>query len=109
MSGVPNPYYVSVAYSHEPTDPRIRRHCEAMARRGWRVVHIGLAGPGERSVGRLRSTTSPGEATASRAVKIAAMPLENTVQASAPSSTPQSAGSGSGNQAQQLLNYLLSP
>src|SRR2546422_2493391 len=24
-----------------------------MARRGWRVVHIGLAGPGERGVGRL--------------------------------------------------------
>ena len=53
VSGVPDPYYVSVAYSHEPTDPRIRRHCEAMARRGWRVVHIGLAGPGESRVGRL--------------------------------------------------------
>ena len=53
VSGVPDPYYVSVAYSHEPTDPRIRRHCEAMARRGWRVVHIGLAGPGESGVGRL--------------------------------------------------------
>lgn len=48
-----NPYYVSVAYSHEPTDPRIRRHCEAMARHGWRVVQIGLAGPAERRVGRL--------------------------------------------------------
>jgi len=53
VSGVTDPYYVSVAYSHEPTDPRIRRHCEAMARRGWRVVHIGLAGPRERRVGRL--------------------------------------------------------
>ena len=47
------PYYVSVAYSHEPTDPRIRRHCEALARRGWRVIQIGLAGPGETRVGRL--------------------------------------------------------
>lgn len=52
-SDVANRYYVSVAYSHEPTDPRIRRHCEAMARRGWRVVQIGLAGPGESAVGRL--------------------------------------------------------
>ena len=53
VPGARPPYYVSVAYSHEPTDPRIRRHCEAMARRGWRVVHIGLGGPGESRVGRL--------------------------------------------------------
>lgn len=46
-------YYLSVAYSHEPTDPRIRRHCEAMVRRGWRAVQIGIAGPGESRVGRL--------------------------------------------------------
>ena len=53
VAGNRPPYYVSVAYSHEPTDPRIRRHCEAMARRGWRVVQIGLAGPGETRIGRL--------------------------------------------------------
>jgi glycosyltransferase involved in cell wall biosynthesis len=46
-------YYVSVAYSHEPTDPRVRRHCEALARNGWRVVQVGIGAPGERPVGRL--------------------------------------------------------
>jgi glycosyltransferase involved in cell wall biosynthesis len=45
--------YVSLAYSHAPTDSRVRRHCEALARRGWRVYQLGLAGEGEAAVGRL--------------------------------------------------------
>jgi len=47
------PCYVSIAYTHEPTDPRVRRHCESMARHGWRVFQLGIAADGERSVGRL--------------------------------------------------------
>lgn len=45
--------YVSLAYSHAPTDSRVRRHCEALARRGWRVYQLGLAAEGEAAVGRL--------------------------------------------------------
>ncbi len=45
--------YVSLAYSHAPTDSRVRRHCETLARRGWRVYQLGLAAEGERRVGRL--------------------------------------------------------
>src|SRR5258708_3377634 len=45
--------YVSIAYTHAPTDPRIRRHCETLARRGWRVYQLGIGAPGERPVGRL--------------------------------------------------------
>lgn len=52
-SGIRRPCYVSVAYSHEPTDPRVRRHCETMARRGWRVYQLGLATDGECRTGHL--------------------------------------------------------
>jgi glycosyltransferase involved in cell wall biosynthesis len=45
--------YVSLAYTHAPTDSRVRRHCEALARHGWRVYQLGLAADGERPVGRL--------------------------------------------------------
>jgi len=45
--------YVSLAYSHAPSDSRVRRHCETLVRRGWRVYQLGLAGEGERRVGRL--------------------------------------------------------
>jgi len=45
--------YVSLAYTHAPTDPRVRRHCETLARRGWLVYQIGLGAPGEPRVGRL--------------------------------------------------------
>jgi glycosyltransferase involved in cell wall biosynthesis len=41
-----------VAYTHAPTDPRVRRHCESVARRGWRVYQLGLAAAAERRVGR---------------------------------------------------------
>jgi glycosyltransferase involved in cell wall biosynthesis len=46
-------HYVSVGYTHAPTDPRVRRHCESFARRGWRVYQIGVAAAGEGPVGRL--------------------------------------------------------
>ncbi len=42
-----------MAYTHEPTDPRVRRHCETLARRAWQVFQIGLAAEGEAAVGRL--------------------------------------------------------
>ncbi len=45
--------YISLAYSHAPTDSRVRRHCETLARRGWRVYQLGLAAEGEGRVGRL--------------------------------------------------------
>ncbi len=45
--------FVSIAYTHAPGDPRIRRECESLVRAGWRVVQIGLAAPGERTVGHL--------------------------------------------------------
>jgi glycosyltransferase involved in cell wall biosynthesis len=47
--------YVSVAYTHAPTDPRVRRHCETLARRGWRVYQLGIGAPGEQQVGRLNN------------------------------------------------------
>jgi glycosyltransferase involved in cell wall biosynthesis len=47
------PRYVSVAYTHAPTDPRVRRHCESFARRGWRVYQVGVAAGDEGRVGRL--------------------------------------------------------
>ncbi len=46
-------YYISLAYSHAPTDSRVRRHCETLVRYGWRVYQLGLAAEGERRVGRL--------------------------------------------------------
>jgi len=51
--GTDQPCYISIAYTHEPTDPRVRRHCESMARHGWRVYQLGIAAEGERGVGRL--------------------------------------------------------
>ncbi len=45
--------YASIAYSHAPTDSRVRRHCETMARRGWQVYQLGLAAAGEARVARL--------------------------------------------------------
>ena len=45
--------FVSIAYTHAPSDPRVRRECETLARAGWRVVQIGLAAPDESRVGRL--------------------------------------------------------
>jgi len=45
--------YISLAYSHAPTDSRVRRHCETLVRHGWRVYQLGLAAEGERRVGRL--------------------------------------------------------
>ena len=45
--------YVSVAYTHAATDSRVRRHCETLVRRGWRVFQLGLATGEERVVGRL--------------------------------------------------------
>ena len=45
--------YVSLAYTHAPTDPRVRRHCETLARRGWRVYQLGLGAPEEARAGRL--------------------------------------------------------
>ena len=47
------PGYVSIAYTHAPTDPRVRRHCETFARRGWRVYQLGVAARDEGRVGRL--------------------------------------------------------
>jgi len=47
--------YVSIAYTHAPSDPRVRRHCDALARHGWRVIQLGLGVEGERRVGRLKS------------------------------------------------------
>jgi glycosyltransferase involved in cell wall biosynthesis len=52
-SGADQRRYVSLAYTHAPTDSRVRRHCEALARHGWRVYQVGLAAAGERRVGRL--------------------------------------------------------
>ncbi len=52
-SGSSQRRYVSLAYTHAPTDSRVRRHCETLARRGWRVYQLGLAAEGERRVGRL--------------------------------------------------------
>jgi glycosyltransferase involved in cell wall biosynthesis len=52
-SGADQRCYVSLAYTHAPTDSRVRRHCEALARHGWRVYQLGLAAPGESRVGRL--------------------------------------------------------
>jgi len=46
-------YYISLAYTHAPTDPRVRRHCESVARHGWRVVQVGIGEMGEPRVGRL--------------------------------------------------------
>jgi glycosyltransferase involved in cell wall biosynthesis len=51
--GAPRRRFVSIAYTHAPSDPRIRRECETAARAGWQVVQIGLATPGERTVGHL--------------------------------------------------------
>ena len=42
-----------MAYTHEPTDPRVRRHSETMARHGWLAYQVGLAAEGEAAVGRL--------------------------------------------------------
>ena len=44
--------YVSVAYTHAPSDPRVRRHCESLARHGWHVVQLGLGSEGEPRVAR---------------------------------------------------------
>jgi glycosyltransferase involved in cell wall biosynthesis len=45
--------YVSVAYTHAATDSRVRRHCETLARRRWRVFQLGLAAGEESLIGRL--------------------------------------------------------
>ena len=45
--------FVSIAYTHAPSDPRVRRECETLARAGWRVVQIGLGVAGEARVGHL--------------------------------------------------------
>lgn len=45
--------YVSVAYTHAATDSRVRRHCETLARHGWRVFQVGLAAGEEGLIGRL--------------------------------------------------------
>ncbi len=47
------PCYVSVAYTHAATDPRVRRHCGTVARQHWVVYQVGLAAPSESQVGRL--------------------------------------------------------
>ena len=47
------PCFVSIAYTHAPSDPRVRRECETLVRAGWRVVQIGLGVAGEPRVGRL--------------------------------------------------------
>ncbi len=52
-AGRPGPRCVSIAYTEATSDARVRRHCEALARRGWRVYQLGLGAPGERAVGRL--------------------------------------------------------
>ena len=45
--------FVSIAYTHAPSDPRVRRECETLVRAGWRVVQIGLGVGGEARVGHL--------------------------------------------------------
>jgi glycosyltransferase involved in cell wall biosynthesis len=47
------PTFVSIAYTHAPRDPRVRRECESLARAGWRVVQIGLSAPGDPPVAHL--------------------------------------------------------
>ena len=47
------PTFVSIAYTHAPRDPRVRRECESLARAGWRVVQIGLSAPGDPPVSHL--------------------------------------------------------
>jgi len=49
----PQVTYVSVAYTHAVADSRVRRHCETIARRGWRVFQLGLARAHEASVARV--------------------------------------------------------
>lgn len=45
--------YVSVAYTHAATDSRVRRHCETLARHGWRVFQLGLSAGDEGLISRL--------------------------------------------------------
>ncbi|HEX6089211.1 MAG TPA: glycosyltransferase [Gemmatimonadales bacterium] len=52
-SGRSRPTFVSIAYTHAPGDPRVRRECESLVRAGWRVIQIGLGAPGEGRVGHL--------------------------------------------------------
>lgn len=47
------PTFVSIAYTHAPRDPRVRRQCESLARAGWRVIQIGLSAPGDPAVSHL--------------------------------------------------------
>jgi len=42
-----------VAYTFAASDPRVRRHCESFARRGWRVYQLGLGNLGDTRVARL--------------------------------------------------------
>lgn len=51
--GRSRPTFVSIAYTHAPGDPRVRRECESLVRAGWRVIQIGLGAPGEPPVGHL--------------------------------------------------------
>lgn len=44
---------VFVAYTTAASDPRVRRHCESLARAGYRVIQIGLGEPSEPRLGRL--------------------------------------------------------
>jgi glycosyltransferase involved in cell wall biosynthesis len=47
------PRFVSVAYTDAPTDPRVRRQCESLARHGYRVIQVGLGHEGDPVVSRL--------------------------------------------------------
>jgi glycosyltransferase involved in cell wall biosynthesis len=54
VTGTPRrPTFVSIAYTHAPRDPRVRRECESLERAGWRVVQIGLSAPGDPPVSHL--------------------------------------------------------
>jgi len=44
---------VSIAYTTAPSDPRVRRQCESLARAGCRVIQIGLGEPSQPRLGRL--------------------------------------------------------
>ncbi len=45
--------FVSIAYTAAASDPRVRRHCESLARHGYRVIQIGLGDSSDPLVGRL--------------------------------------------------------
>jgi glycosyltransferase involved in cell wall biosynthesis len=49
----PGRRFASIAYTAAASDPRVRRHCESLARHGYRVIQIGLGDSSDPSVGRL--------------------------------------------------------